>query len=75
MAWSFEPQIEKLWKWPWIKFLFTDYEKVRARYHATTAFPHLYDKIKPEIDVVQVGKDFMDPLWYEDNYLLKIQGL
>jgi len=43
-------------------FDLSHYEKVRAKYHATTAFPHLYDKIKPEIDVVQVGKDFMDPL-------------
>ena len=43
-------------------FLIADYEIVRKKYHASGAFPHLYDKIKPEIDVVQVGKDFMDPL-------------
>ena len=28
----------------------------------TGAFPHLYDKTKPEIDVVAVGKAYMDPL-------------
>lgn len=30
------------------------YEKVRVRYHADNAFPHLYDKIKPEVDVFAV---------------------
>lgn len=43
-------------------FDLTAYEKVREKYSAKGAFPHLYDKVKPEIDVVQVGKDFMDPL-------------
>ncbi|XP_046464383.1 delta(24)-sterol reductase-like [Daphnia pulex] len=38
------------------------YEKARAKYHANDAFPHLYDKVKPEIDVFQVGKEYMDPL-------------
>lgn len=26
------------------------------------AFPHLYDKTKPEIDVVKVGKAYINPL-------------
>ena len=43
-------------------FDLTNYEIVRKKYHAVNAFPHLYDKVKPEIDVIQVGKDFMDPL-------------
>jgi hypothetical protein len=30
------------------------YEKVRTQYGADTAFPHLYDKIKPEVDVFAV---------------------
>ena len=38
------------------------YEMVRKKYHAEKAFPHLYDKVKPEIDVVKVGKEYMDPL-------------
>ena len=38
------------------------YEKVREKYHANGAFPHLYDKVKPEINVFEVGKDYMDPL-------------
>ena len=37
---------------------------VRKKYHAVKAFPHLYDKVKPEIDVVKVGKEYMDPLWF-----------
>ena len=43
-------------------FDLTAYEKVRKKYHAVGAFPHLYDKVKPEIDVFAVGKDYMDPL-------------
>ena len=43
-------------------FDLSNYERVRKKYHAVGAFPHLYDKVKPEIDVIQVGKDFMDPL-------------
>lgn len=43
-------------------FDLTNYEIVREKYSATKAFPHLYDKIKPEIDVVKVGKEFIDPL-------------
>jgi len=38
------------------------YENVRTKYFANNAFPHLYDKVKPEIDVFQVGKEYMDPL-------------
>ena len=41
---------------------FLDYQKVREKYYANGAFPHLYDKIKPEIDVIEVGKAYMDPL-------------
>ncbi|XP_069937165.1 delta(24)-sterol reductase isoform X2 [Cherax quadricarinatus] len=43
-------------------FDLTAYEQVRHKYNAERAFPHLYDKIKPEIDVVKVGKQYMDPL-------------
>ena len=48
-------------------FDLTHYEIVREKYHAVGAFPHLYDKVKPEIDVIKVGKDFMDPLWIKNN--------
>ena len=37
-------------------FDLTAYEKVRREYHAEGAFPHLYDKIKPEIDVIKIGE-------------------
>ena len=30
------------------------YEEVRERYGAARAFPHLYDKIRPEVDVLAV---------------------
>jgi len=43
-------------------FDLTAYEQVRQKYHAEGAFPHLYEKIKPEIDVLEVGKAFIDPL-------------
>jgi len=43
-------------------FDLTAYEQVRQKYHSEGAFPHLYEKIKPEIDVLEVGKAFMDPL-------------
>jgi len=43
-------------------FDLTAYEQVRKKYYANGAFPHLYDKIKPEINVVEVGKQYMDPL-------------
>lgn len=35
-------------------FDLTLYEQVRAKYAAEGAFPHLYDKIKPEVDVFAV---------------------
>ncbi len=35
-------------------FDLTLYEQVRERYGAAAAFPHLYDKIKPEVDVFAV---------------------
>ncbi|ODN03240.1 Delta(24)-sterol reductase [Orchesella cincta] len=38
------------------------YEKVRRKYHAEGAFPHLFDKVRPEIDVFEVGKQYIDPL-------------
>ncbi|XP_023334287.1 delta(24)-sterol reductase isoform X2 [Eurytemora carolleeae] len=43
-------------------FDLTQYEKVRRKYHAEGAFPHVYDKTKPEVDVVAIGKAYMDPL-------------
>ena len=45
-----------------VPFLFLAYEIVRKKYSAEGAFPHLYDKVKPEIDVHKVGADFIDPL-------------
>jgi len=43
-------------------FDLTAYEQVRSKYHAVGAFPHVYDKTKPEIDILAVGKAYMDPL-------------
>jgi len=43
-------------------FDLTAYEIVRKKYFAEGAFPHLYDKTKPEIDVVKVGKAYINPL-------------
>ena len=43
-------------------YFFSAYEQVRQKYHSEGAFPHLYEKIKPEIDVLEVGKAYMDPL-------------
>lgn len=40
-------------------FDLTEYEKVRIHYKAEGAFPHLYDKVKPEIDVFEIGKQFV----------------
>merc|ERR1711936_920581 len=34
-------------------FDLSNYERVRKKYHAIGAFPHLYDKVKPEIDVIK----------------------
>uniref|UniRef100_A0A1B6C9D4 Delta(24)-sterol reductase n=1 Tax=Clastoptera arizonana TaxID=38151 RepID=A0A1B6C9D4_9HEMI len=36
-------------------FDLTLYEKVRKKYKAECAFPHLYDKVKPEINVIDIG--------------------
>ncbi|CAH2984347.1 unnamed protein product [Chilo suppressalis] len=33
------------------------YEVVRKKYKADGAFPHLYDKVKPEIDVFAIGEE------------------
>ncbi|KAJ2948761.1 hypothetical protein O0L34_g8021 [Tuta absoluta] len=33
------------------------YEVVRKKYNAEGAFPHLYDKVKPEIDVFAIGEE------------------
>merc|ERR1719422_2457675 len=38
-------------------FLYADI--FMKKYHAVGAFPHLYDKVKPEIDVFKVGQEFM----------------
>lgn len=38
-------------------FDLTLYEKVREKYKAVDAFPHLYDKVKPEIDVFKFDND------------------
>ena len=43
----------------------TLYKYVHYFYASTCfpgAFPHVYDKTKPEIDSVAVGKAYMDPL-------------
>ncbi|VEN43663.1 unnamed protein product [Callosobruchus maculatus] len=37
-------------------FDLTLYEVVRKKYGAEGAFPHLYDKVKPEIDVFEIGR-------------------
>lgn len=34
------------------------YEKVRKKYNAEGSFPHLYDKVKPEIDVFEIGRQY-----------------
>ncbi|XP_041984337.1 delta(24)-sterol reductase-like [Aricia agestis] len=33
------------------------YERLRSKYHAEGAFPHLYDKVKPELDVFKIGEE------------------
>ena len=38
----------------------TLYDTVRRKYKAENAFPILYDKIKPEIDVVSIGRQMAD---------------
>lgn len=37
-------------------FDLTLYEEVRKKYKAEGAFPHLYDKVKPELDVFAIGE-------------------
>lgn len=39
-------------------FDLTLYEQVRKKYWADGAFPHLYDKVKPEIDVFEISRQF-----------------
>lgn len=34
------------------------YERVRAKYEAEGAFPHLYEKVSPEIDVFEIGRKY-----------------
>lgn len=34
------------------------YEKVRRKYEAEGAFPHLYEKVRPEIDVFEIGRKY-----------------
>jgi len=41
-------------------FDLTLYRKVRARYGCNGAFPDLYDKIKPEVDVFAVLEEERD---------------
>ena len=41
-------------------FDLTAYEKMRRDYNAEGAFPHLYDKIKPEVDVMQIGAEWAE---------------
>ena len=38
----------------------TLYDTVRRKYKAKDAFPILYDKIKPEVDVVSIGRQMAD---------------
>uniref|UniRef100_A0AC35G9J2 FAD-binding PCMH-type domain-containing protein n=1 Tax=Panagrolaimus sp. PS1159 TaxID=55785 RepID=A0AC35G9J2_9BILA len=39
-------------------FDMTLYNDVRKRYNCDGAFPRLYDKVKPEIDVIQIGESY-----------------
>lgn len=41
-------------------FDLTLYNNVRMKYGAVKAFPILYDKVKPEIDVFAVGKYYFE---------------
>ena len=41
-------------------FDLTLYEKCRLRYKAEGAFPHLYDKVRPEVDVFAIGKSYAE---------------
>ncbi|CAL2051676.1 unnamed protein product [Caenorhabditis brenneri] len=39
-------------------FDMTLYNQVRTKYHCDGAFPRLYDKVKPEIDVIAIGETY-----------------
>ncbi|TMS35365.1 hypothetical protein L596_002782 [Steinernema carpocapsae] len=39
-----------------VMFDLTFYDKVRKKYGADSAFPRLFDKVKPEIDVMAIGQ-------------------
>jgi delta24-sterol reductase len=39
-------------------FDLTLYRQVRQKYKADTAFPTLYDKVKPELDVISIGESY-----------------
>lgn len=41
-------------------FDLTLYNKCRKKYGADVAFPKLYDKVKPEIDVFKIGKEYAE---------------
>ncbi len=41
-------------------FDLTLYNKVRQKYKAAGAFLDLFDKVKPEVDVFEIGKQFVD---------------
>ncbi|KAJ8962634.1 hypothetical protein NQ318_001027 [Aromia moschata] len=41
-----------------VMFDLTLYEQVRKKYGAQRAFPHLFDKVKPEIDVFEIGRQY-----------------
>lgn len=41
-------------------FDLTAYERVRRKYNAEGCFPHLYDKVKPEVDVFAIGKVYAE---------------
>jgi hypothetical protein len=34
------------------------YDECRHKYLADGAFPHLYDKVKPELDVIAIGNAY-----------------
>ncbi|KAH7727032.1 Protein Y7A5A.1 [Aphelenchoides avenae] len=39
-------------------FDLTLYKEVRKRYHAEGAFPSLYEKVHPELDVIEIGNQY-----------------
>ena len=40
-------------------FDMTMYNAVRDRYNCEGAFPKLFDKVKPEIDVIQIARNHL----------------